>query len=128
MSTVRKLGRFRFNHSHFIRPAVPTICTSSAIVTPSSARLMVHNILSKTILHYCTNVTHIAQEINSSYFEKVCAETLESLTDFFEELVENRSGLESADVCFNVSLILLTLLLKQNLQRDKSIALGSGIY
>lgn len=41
---------------------------------------------------------------NKAVFEEVCEETLESLTDVFEELVENADHLKGADVSFSVSL------------------------
>lgn len=40
--------------------------------------------------------------VDSVTFEKVCDETLESLCEYFEELVESASHLQSADVQYGV--------------------------
>lgn len=45
------------------------------------------------------------QLVDSVRFEKVCEETLESLTDYFEELVEDATHLKSTDVSYSVSII-----------------------
>jgi hypothetical protein len=36
-------------------------------------------------------------------FEAVCAETIESLTDYFEEIVEADPKLQNADIAYSVS-------------------------
>lgn len=41
-------------------------------------------------------------------FEKACVETLESLNDYFEELVENSEHLKSADVSYSVMFSIIT--------------------
>jgi hypothetical protein len=40
---------------------------------------------------------------NKAVFEEVCGETLESLTDYFEELIENADHLRGSDVSYSVS-------------------------
>lgn len=45
--------------------------------------------------------------VDVNVFEKVCEETLESLTDFFEELVENKDLLKNADVSYSVRISFL---------------------
>lgn len=51
---------------------------------------------------YCQYNTGAPLEIDGLFFEKVCEETLQSLTDFFEELVERNDKLESADISYSV--------------------------
>lgn len=41
-------------------------------------------------------------QTDSFKFEQVCEETLESLCDYFEELVETSSHLKGADVLYGV--------------------------
>lgn len=41
--------------------------------------------------------------IDSLTFERVCEETLESLSEYFEELVENSQHLNASDVAYSVS-------------------------
>ncbi|KAI4457524.1 frataxin [Holotrichia oblita] len=47
-----------------------------------------------------SNIPEI-QLVDSIKFEKVCEETLESLTEYFEELVENETHLKSADINYS---------------------------
>nr|XP_023019183.1 frataxin homolog, mitochondrial [Leptinotarsa decemlineata] len=42
-------------------------------------------------------------------FEKACDETLESLTEFFEELVESRKELENADISYSSGVLNVNL-------------------
>lgn len=49
---------------------------------------------------------------NKAVFEEVCDETLDSLTETFEELVENADHLAGADVNYSVSLPEILLLLQ----------------
>lgn len=41
-------------------------------------------------------------EIDSVFFEKVCEETLDSLSEYFEEIIDNSTYLKSADVSYSV--------------------------
>ncbi|XP_022904941.2 frataxin, mitochondrial [Onthophagus taurus] len=41
------------------------------------------------------------ESLDSIHFEKVCEETLESLTEYFEELIENAKHLNEADVSYS---------------------------
>lgn len=43
-------------------------------------------------------------ELSSNQFEVVCSETLEHLSDYFDELIENNKQLEAADVVYQVSM------------------------
>ncbi|XP_028143376.1 frataxin homolog, mitochondrial [Diabrotica virgifera virgifera] len=53
--------------------------------------------------------TNVVDEIDSNTFEKVCEKTLESLTDFFEELVESNDKLKSADVSYSSGVLTVNL-------------------
>lgn len=44
-----------------------------------------------------------SDEVDPLLYEKVCEETLESLSDYFEQLVEESSNLDTADVSYSVS-------------------------
>lgn len=59
-----------------------------------------------------------AKEIPEQLFNVVCEETLESLTEFFEDLLDTNCNLKSADVSYNVSHtdLELGLLLTANLK------------
>lgn len=63
------------------------------------------------ICHYYTAVSRInsystsilsEELVDSNVFEKVCEETLESLTEFFEEIVESKETLKNGDVTYSV--------------------------
>lgn len=41
--------------------------------------------------------------VDQATFEKACEETLESLSEYFEELIEDCDHLKSADVAYSVS-------------------------
>lgn len=57
--------------------------------------------------NYCT----VTDSLDPITFEKICEETLESLSEYFEELIENSSHLNSADVSYAVSQVFLMFLL-----------------
>ncbi|XP_056635557.1 frataxin homolog, mitochondrial [Diorhabda sublineata] len=56
--------------------------------------------------HYST---FTYKQIDDITFEKVCEETLEDLTDFFEELVESNEKFQSADVSFSSGILTINL-------------------
>lgn len=43
------------------------------------------------------------ETIDPALFEEICNETLESLTDYFEELIDDAPNLKGADVTYSVS-------------------------
>lgn len=49
-------------------------------------------------------------------FESLCSETLESLTDYFEEIVEADPNLQNADIAYSVSLLKKPLSMDCNLK------------
>lgn len=51
---------------------------------------------------FASEVKTEQQELSQVDFEKYCADTLESLTDYFDELVEKFKEFEAADVVFKV--------------------------
>lgn len=65
-----------------------------------------HQLL-RTARNFC-NVA-LSEQIDASLFEKVCEETLESLTEYFEEIIESCPHLISADVSYSVSVCTLFL-------------------
>lgn len=62
--------------------------------------------INKFVNKYTTN-----SHQNSLDFEKACVETLESLADYFEDLVENTEHLKKADVSYSVILLFMDILL-----------------
>lgn len=42
-------------------------------------------------------------QVDPALFEDICNETLESLTDYFEQLVEEAPNLKGADITYSVS-------------------------
>ncbi|GJQ69311.1 hypothetical protein Trydic_g6444 [Trypoxylus dichotomus] len=55
----------------------------------------------KFIKTYSTPTTPEVKPVDALRFEKVCEETLESLSEYFEELVEGTNHLKSADVSYS---------------------------
>lgn len=51
---------------------------------------------------YSTSNSSEHQLVDAAKFEKVCEETLESLSEYFEELVERAEHLKSPDVNYSV--------------------------
>lgn len=49
----------------------------------------------------------VGSQIDPLKFEEVCEDTLESLCDYFEELIENSIHLKGADVTYGVKISLL---------------------
>ncbi|KAE8749630.1 hypothetical protein FOCC_FOCC003617 [Frankliniella occidentalis] len=84
-------------------------------VSPIFPRHLHSNTLLKRLLRLeeCTTTLHSGLYLhvrhcsqtpsfpNKATFEEVCAETLESLTEYFEELVESSDHLERADVNYS---------------------------
>ncbi|XP_054259588.1 frataxin homolog, mitochondrial isoform X2 [Macrosteles quadrilineatus] len=48
-------------------------------------------------------------EVDSATFENVCSETLDSLCEFFEDIIENIPKLKTADVCFGDGVLTVNL-------------------
>lgn len=44
----------------------------------------------------------VEEVVDEVTYERVCDETLESLTDYFEELIEDTSHLKNSDVTYGV--------------------------
>lgn len=53
-------------------------------------------------------------DVDQAVFEEICNETLESLCEYFEEIVDSSPNLKGADVTFSVSIHCLLFIL-QNL-------------
>lgn len=49
---------------------------------------------------------YMISELSPVQYHKICNETLESLTEYFEELVEAASHLSDADVLFGVYVLI----------------------
>lgn len=61
-----------------------------------------YNQLSSISKHF-GSVTSQSKDISDKLFEVICQETLESLTEYFEELVDTNPKFNAADVSYNVS-------------------------
>lgn len=61
----------------------------------------VHQSLSRQIA--TTPPTPEVSDVEPAVFEEICNETLESLCDYFEEIVDGAPNLKGADVTFSVS-------------------------
>lgn len=86
----------------------PLICETSRR-TPTIVKYHLNN---KIITHrnFCSTVFSKSPDyqqneelMDLTKFEPLCAETLESLTDYFEEIVEADEKLGSSDVSYSVS-------------------------
>lgn len=51
----------------------------------------------------------LCREISATEYDKVSNETLESLTEFFDEIVEQAEHLEDADVSYGVKFQLIEM-------------------
>ncbi|KAJ8911963.1 hypothetical protein NQ315_012774 [Exocentrus adspersus] len=58
---------------------------------------------------FSTSSESQAEELDVNLFEKVCEETLESLTEFFEELIESKEALKNADVTYSGGVLTINL-------------------
>lgn len=54
---------------------------------------------------FASDVGTKTHDLSQVDFERYCAETLESLTDYFDELVEKFKEFEAADVVYKVTLV-----------------------
>ncbi|RZC38736.1 frataxin -like, mitochondrial, partial [Asbolus verrucosus] len=55
---------------------------------------------------YCTTAPQL---VDHATFEKVCEETLESLTEYFEQIVEEADNLKSGDVSYSSGVLTVNL-------------------
>lgn len=101
---------------HLSTPRLLTL-RSSSIGRLKSVKVLTfttnYNFTTKPINLWDQNNTRIFQrtctsgsgnQTDSFKFEEVCEETLESLCDYFEELVESSTHLKGADVLYGVRL------------------------
>lgn len=51
---------------------------------------------------FTNNICFSSQVDDTIDFEEICSETLESLSDYFEELIEGAPNLKGADVIYSV--------------------------
>nr|CAH7754076.1 unnamed protein product [Callosobruchus chinensis] len=58
---------------------------------------------------YSTSLDTENNHLDSNLYEKVCEETLESLTEFFEELVEAQDKFATADVSYSSGVLTVNL-------------------
>lgn len=64
------------------------------------------NVIQQSFRNFCIpKIEQTTSTLDLQTFEKVCSDTLESLCDNFEEIVENVDHLKSADVSFGVNTI-----------------------
>lgn len=71
------------------------------------------SILLKYIFYFLDNIwlsrysTINFLDLDNVTYEKVCSETLDSLSDYFDEIVENDSHLVAADVSYGVGFYII---------------------
>lgn len=74
-----------------------------------------HLAVASSVSRYSTAVESTSVLVDQATFERTCEETLESLSEYFDELIESSKHLNAADVAYSVS---ITLLHKLHLMRD----------
>lgn len=57
----------------------------------------------RTFFRNTSNSSQTSEIVDPIVYEEICNETLESLCDYFEEIVEQSSNLKGADVTYSVS-------------------------
>lgn len=76
---------------------------------PEIIRIHQNNNLNLTRRNFCSvfskspDYSSDVQQLDLTVFEPICIQTLESLTDYFEEVVESDSKLVNGDVSYSVS-------------------------
>ncbi|CAH1994559.1 unnamed protein product [Acanthoscelides obtectus] len=89
------------------------ICDRSTIFNRSNLRHAQHDRLCRVpkIIYpgYSTSPDLSNDQLDSNLYEKVCDETLESLTEFFEELIENHDQLAAGDVQYSSGVLTVNL-------------------
>ncbi|XP_018575890.1 frataxin, mitochondrial [Anoplophora glabripennis] len=74
-----------------------------------AAQTCLHHFTMPCVKSYATVVPDSEALVDSNVFEKVCEETLESLTEFFEELMERKETLKNADVSYSDGVLTVSL-------------------
>lgn len=99
----RFLGQFN-NHMQKASVCLPSTCVTF------KTNFVHNNIFGRGYVfytrRYSVNTTvnfSKSNEISEQLFDAVCEETLESLTEFLEELVDTNSKLKCADISYSVS-------------------------
>jgi hypothetical protein len=77
---------------------------SSSVPSPVLGQTSRNHVSAIYRLGFSTSPTQESQDsvVDIATFEKVCEETLESLTEYFEEIVEEAYNLKSGDVSYSV--------------------------
>ncbi|XP_042866167.1 frataxin, mitochondrial-like isoform X2 [Penaeus japonicus] len=101
----RQISRSSTRHLSQIRLKFPVAVSSSTPLQSRSKALLLQGYTSAefTVRSYCST------EIDQTTYEHVSEETLESLTEYLEELVESDNVPEDADITFSTGVLTLQL-------------------
>lgn len=91
-----------------IYPVVPVVLSSRV---PEIKRVLSQNlkIPSRSFSHSSDSDFVASNLMDLMTFESVCSDTLESLCEYFEEIVENEPKLTNPDIVFSVSLLVFLI-------------------
>ncbi|KAM3967310.1 frataxin [Aphomia sociella] len=88
--------RQTFIHKQIYNHSYPIVRQCSRILKSEPAKIYTPT---RLFSDKTTNVE--SSSVNPAYFEEICNETLESLCEYFEELVEQSSNLRGADITYS---------------------------
>ncbi|XP_065157534.1 frataxin homolog, mitochondrial [Atheta coriaria] len=60
-------------------------------------------------VNYSSNITQESPPLDAATFENICEETLDHLTEYFEELVELEPNLKDADISYSSGVLTVSL-------------------
>lgn len=102
LSCARNL--LKFPSRWLIRSAVRRGRVRSFSTVSMATKLFSEGFLDQSERHVSTGAPFLDNEVlDNNTFDKVCEETLDSLSEYFEELIEVAPHLKSADVSYGVS-------------------------
>lgn len=103
MFTRNSLRSKKYN---FSTNSIQKVTVRNGALVPMTTKFVLNRCDSDYNKRYYTSTSPAQEElIDSNVYEKVCEETLDSLSEYFEELVEVASHLKSADVSYGVRFI-----------------------
>lgn len=106
MNTARKLSRVALIlrcSSHSYKRAVATQYHLSATLANRAARVnSVQNYRQVQTCRFYSNQTEDDSLLDSVTYDRVCSETLDALSDYFDQLTENATDVAGTDVGYGV--------------------------
>lgn len=91
---------------NFYTSLIQKVTIRNGALVPMTTKFVINRCDPDYNKRYFTNTSPAQEElVESSIYEKVCEETLDSLSEYFEEIVEIASHLKSADVSYGVRFI-----------------------